>query len=180
MSTFAKIYRAYGGVKAFLTSSYLWISIFAALILFQGISERYDWIDLPIKVIPPLTGFTFASFSLLFAILDEDSRLVLSQPDEDFGGEKPILVIVSKIVHSVFVQLCALIAALLLATKPIVLPISAKGADVANALGTGIALFLFVYGLLLVFSVAITLFQLIDLVADASDVSSYEDEDEAG
>jgi len=175
MDTIRKIYKAYGGPRAFLTSVYLWLSVFFAILLHQGITDDTDWLSFPIRIIPPLVGFTFASFSLLFAILDDDSRLVLSQRDIDFGNEKPIMVIVSKIVHSVFVQLCALISALMLATKPIVLPLSKNDIEALNFYASIFALFLFIYGLMLVFAVATTLFQLVDLVSDASDVSSSDD-----
>lgn len=175
MGTIRKIYKAYGGLSAFLTSVYLWISLFFAIFLYQGVTDDADWLDFPVKIIPPLVGFTFASFSLLFAILDDDSRLILSQRDEGFGDEKPIMVIVSKIVHSVFVQLCALVSALMLATKPIVLPLSKSCVETLNFYASILALFLFIYGLTLVFAVATTLFQLVDLVSDASDVSSSDD-----
>ncbi len=171
MTTLFDIYKSYGGFKAFVLSPYLWLSLFFTGIFFAGINQNEDWFSLPIKTIPPLTGFTFASFSLLFAIIDEDNRLILSQPDTDFGGRKPILIVVSKIVHSVMMQLCALVAALLLHTKPIVLNVSQETIDMINSVATGFALFLFIYGLLLVVSVALTLFQLVDIVADAADVT---------
>ena len=175
MSTFRKIYTAYGGYPAFFKSPYLWLGITSTLICICGIIPNDSWVELPIKVIPPLAGFTFASFSLLFAIIDDDNRLILSQPDPELNNRKPILVIVSKIVHSVFIQLAALSAALLVQTKPLIIPVDIYYLDIANNIATGIALFLFIYGLLLVFSVAKTLFELIEIVADASDLSSYEE-----
>ena len=169
MGSLADIYRSYGGLKAFLSSPFMWLSLFATGACCLMIADDTEWASIPLRVLPALTGFTFASFSLFFAIIDKDSRRLLSLPGEDFDGQRPILVVVSKIVHSVLMQLTALVSAILITMKPFVVPLHPNTVASLNIGFETIAFFLFVYGIALVFSVAVTLYQLVEIVASSVD-----------
>jgi len=172
MKSLGRIYKEYGGVKALLLSPFFWFSFLVTIgVVLAGVSES-DFLDLPLRVSPPLIGFTIASFGLVFAVTSEDTRLILSQRDENLNNRIPLLVLVAKIVHAVFVQLLALVFVTLIWIRPIpYFECYADFIDPVNNFFFWISSFLFFYGISLIFSVAITLFTLVQLITDNLDVS---------
>lgn len=107
-STLSDVYAHYGGVRAFLSSKYLWMSCVTALLCtFLGAGEA--WIELALTSLPSLVGFSIASFAVFFAVLQPNQVNALLKPNKN--GQSPLVRTLSIICHALVVQVCALIAA---------------------------------------------------------------------
>lgn len=104
------LYKSYGGIASLLKSRYfqvaLGLSIFSAVVLGSN-----SWASVSISALPSLTGFSVASFALVFSVLDRKQILSLVKPDKD--GNAPLLSFTAAIAHAVVVQVSAILFAVL-------------------------------------------------------------------
>lgn len=105
-----KLYRAYGGIWAILSSYYFWIAFLCALVSYKSAINK-SWIELNIGIMPSLTGFTIASFAIVFAILGPD--LVKTLLSRSGKGSSPITVVAASLGHAIMIQVFSIIVALL-------------------------------------------------------------------
>ena len=175
------LYKHYGGAAAIIRSSYFWISIVLTGLSFQSI-PNFDWADKTLSVMPSLTGFTIASFAVIFAILGPEMLRKLVVPDG--GGHSPIASIAALIGHAVLIQVSAMIlsiASRLIDLKPVFnllegwilcVGFSPKGlpkvGDWLSIFFSTIGLFSTYYGVLLVLAAVLSIFRMQLLVAKAA------------
>lgn len=114
---FARYWVAYGGLKSILGSPYMHASLFITLIS-SGIWLKYDWVDIPISVLPNIIGFSLGGYAIWLALGDDKFRASISAKARD-GGESPFIVVNATFVHFIVLQILALIAALIGKSQPI-------------------------------------------------------------
>ncbi|WP_439831143.1 hypothetical protein [Aeromonas caviae] len=117
MRLFARYWLAYGGFKSVLGSPYMHASLFITLIS-SGIWLKYDWVDIPISVLPNIIGFSLGGYAIWLALGDDKFRASISGKTKD-GGESPFIMVNATFVHFIVLQILALIAALIGKSQPI-------------------------------------------------------------
>lgn len=110
---YQQYWRAYGGRKALLRSSYLHGALLM-LALTGPFWIGQDWWEQVISVIPSLLGFTLGGFAMFLGFGDEKFRALLAEPDED-DPEAPSLFVglCATFVHFILIQCLALGVAVL-------------------------------------------------------------------
>lgn len=167
------LYRAHGGTAAILRSYYFWIAVI--LTILAAFSERpMDWSSIAIGSLPSLTGFSIASFALVFAVANGDVIARLSPPDA--SGYSPLLRTVAIFAHAVVVQVFTLVIASIpypaRLTKELVrfFPDFFQHACVqslllySDAARNSVGAFLVIYSLMLVLALGLSAFRLVELV----------------
>ncbi|WNJ95568.1 hypothetical protein RND59_00140 [Vibrio ruber] len=114
---FARYWVAYGGFKSIVGSPYMHASLFITLIS-SGIWLEYDWVKIPISVLPNIIGFSLGGYAIWLALGDDKFRASISGKTKD-GGESPFIVVNATFVHFIVLQILALIAALIGKSQPI-------------------------------------------------------------
>jgi hypothetical protein len=162
------VYQQYGGVRSIFSSQYFLLA-FILLLPLSGAAIKISWLPNAIDMLPTLASFSLAAFALLFAILGDEARGILSTPSETLGGRVPLLVLSSGIAHSVVIQVFALIFAMSLQARFLPNPFeSIVSTKVLNTAFSYIGLFIYIYGILLVLANMLTVFKLMKIVADSS------------
>ena len=108
-------WTVYGGTRALFSSPYA----HAALVLLPftyGIWARPNWWDVPLAVLPSLVSFTLAGYAMLMAFGNDRFKDFLRDRN---GQEGPLLPMSATFAHFIFVQIFAIIAALVLKTRPL-------------------------------------------------------------
>jgi len=101
----------YGGVKALIISPFLHISLLLTFILYPlWIVEK--WWDIVIAILPNLIGFSLGGFAILLAI-GGSKFLSLISGEENKEKHSPFMGMSSSLFHFIFIQILALIAAIL-------------------------------------------------------------------
>lgn len=103
------LYRCYGGVREILRSNYFWISIFLSIFSYDAAVSQ-SWVEIAISIMPSLTGFTIASFAIIFSILGPNLLRLLTPTKE--GGVSPIVSLAASICHAVVVQVLSITTAI--------------------------------------------------------------------
>ncbi|MEE4209417.1 MAG: hypothetical protein V2I43_09145 [Parvularcula sp.] len=160
------LYREYGGVYAVLTSFYFWFAILISGLLWpvwNGPSENY--LGVVLSVMPALAGFSIAGFSLVFSVLDHETRKVLAAPAEELGNRSPLLQLLSSVAHAILVQVTAILVALVIDEKPF--PSMSWFAEYvlyANRIWAFIGFSIFLYGLALIVATTLSIVQIVNLI----------------
>lgn len=105
-----KLYRHYGGISSLLRSYYFWVSLALSIISYKSVLS-YSWASVALGSMPSLTGFTIASFAIVFAILSPEMLQKLIKLDKE--GSSPLLSVASSIGHAVFIQVTSIMLALI-------------------------------------------------------------------
>lgn len=159
------LYKNYGGLRTIFCSSYFWISGVCTFASWRWIVEE-QWIEKAQSILPALAGFSIASFAILIALFDPKDRRALKAPSEQLGGKSPLLSLVSSICHAIIIQIAALILSAVIESKSIPTPCVFSGAShVVNIVSSGVGLFLFYYGILLVMAMVLKIFRTVDLAS---------------
>ena len=114
---FARYWVAYGGFKSIVGSPYMHASLFITLIS-SGIWLEYDWVEIPISVLPNIIGFSLGGYAIWLALGDDKFRASISGKTKD-GRESPFIIVNATFVHFIVLQILALIAALIGKSQPI-------------------------------------------------------------
>ncbi|MGX1112019.1 hypothetical protein ACSSVW_001408 [Pseudoalteromonas sp. MBR-15] len=114
---FARYWVAYGGFKSIVGSPYMHASLFITLIS-SGIWLEYDWVEIPISVLPNIIGFSLGGYAIWLALGDDKFRASISGKTKD-GRESPFIVVNATFVHFIVLQILALVAALIGKSQPI-------------------------------------------------------------
>ncbi len=168
------LYLLHGGLESLIKSGYAW----AALILWaisHGAVNNDAWADLALSLFPSITGFSIASFAIIFAVLKPTEIKVLLPPNR--SGRSPLLIVAASIVHTVVIQVAALIIATskklsgaLISDPESSLLSCCKGLDgLLNGISLAfshIGLFLTYYGLFLVVGAILSVFRMLKIVSD--------------
>src|SRR5690554_7741499 len=81
---FARYWIAYGGFKSIVGSPYMHASLFITLIS-SGIWLKYDWVEIPISVLPNIIGFSLGGYAIWLALGDDKFRASISGKTKDGG-----------------------------------------------------------------------------------------------
>lgn len=149
------LYRHYGGLSAMIKSAYFWIAVILTCISYQSVSI-FTWIEIALRVLPSLTGFTIISFAIIFSMLTKKQRKAIS------NNNGPMVKIAAFIGHAVFVQISAILIAIVISTTSYLL--DRVGMTMISTLG----LFLAYYGVLLVLAAALSIFRMQEIIAKIS------------
>ncbi|MEH6489654.1 hypothetical protein [Hyphomonas oceanitis] len=159
------VYASLGGISAIFSSSYFILSIVLSLMGWRSIFVDNDinsWTTTIIAIFPSLAGFSIAAFALLFALLDQRTKELLGKPSERFGGNSPLMIVVSILTHALIVQVVAILYALSFQMKPFpdFLGISLW----ANKAFAYLGIWITFYGVLLMIAVVLTIFKMVELL----------------
>ena len=109
--TFNLYWENYGGLKAVLSSPYFMISLLLTVfVVIFGSSEK--WYEHTLNILPDVLGFSIGSFAILIALGDNKFRQKLSAINEE-ETSTPFMVINSSFVHFIFIQILAILIALI-------------------------------------------------------------------
>lgn len=105
-----RYWHVYGGHKALLKSTYLWLAVILTILLYPQWSKPGWWNDV-LSIMPSMLGFSLGGYAMWMAIGDDDFRKLISGEDED-GKPSPYMEVNSAFVHFIILQLLAIIFAL--------------------------------------------------------------------
>jgi len=109
--TFNLYWDNYGGFQAVFTSPYFLIS-FILTLLSTIFADSDKWYEHTLNILPDILGFSIGSFAILIALGDNEFRKKLSIViDED--ESTPFMKINSSFVHFIFIQIVAIVIALI-------------------------------------------------------------------
>jgi hypothetical protein len=159
----AILYRSYGGFSSLVVSEYFWLAL-----LLTGLSWRLGmdekWAEMARSILPTLAGFSIAAYALFFAVLDERAREALRAPAPELRNRSPLLILASSITHAVFVQVVALITAVVFPAKPFpTLPCLSDLSHWVNHVVSFTGLFLMLYGIILILAAVLSVFRILEI-----------------
>lgn len=157
------LYRNYGGWRSLVQSEYFWLALVLSAACWRiGVDEK--WADLAKSILPTLAGFSIAAYAIFFAVLDERARNALRAPAEELGNRSPLLILASSISHAVFIQILALLTAIVFPAKPF--PYISCFGKINGAFSLLVSfggLFLTVYGIVLVLAAVLSIFRILEI-----------------
>lgn len=117
-NTFSSYFKAYGGLKAILSSPYFHLSFLFSTSLYVwvhcfGHSPGIIWYELSLSVLPNLLGFSIGAYAILLAVGDAGFWKLLHQRDADDQEDSIFMEINASLAHFVIVQVIALLVALI-------------------------------------------------------------------
>lgn len=103
------MYKDAGGFKFVFGTIYLYLAIFLSFIFFDR-SYQSSWPETAINIFPSLVGFSLATFAIVLAIFGSENIAKLATKKD---GQKvsPLAKLTALIVHAALVQITALIIA---------------------------------------------------------------------
>lgn len=162
----SRYWESYGGIKAFISSPYSHIALVLALMTIQYWLNN-KWWEQTLSILPSLLAITTASLALFLGYGTEQFRRFMAKKGK---GEEtpPYLAVVTTFVHFSVMQTLAIFIALVsinLNAFPY-LDISNNTRELVVLILWGIlgfiGYFMFLYSLILVFSVSFSLYRLAD------------------
>ncbi len=113
--TFNLYWENYGGFKTIVTSQYFRISLLLTTLLTIFVvifGESKGWYEHTLNTLPDILGFSIASFAILISLGDNKFRKKLSA-EKDSQKSTPFMIINSSFVHFIFIQIIAILFALI-------------------------------------------------------------------
>lgn len=104
-----RYWKAYGGVKALITSGYFHLSILLLALTFPFWLHQAWW-NQPISIIPNLLGFSLGGLAMLISFGDEEFKRIIAQKSEN-SKVSAYVSLVASFVHFILLQLLALLYA---------------------------------------------------------------------
>lgn len=167
-----RMYAEAGGWKFAFGTPYIYISAFLTF-LFYDWSGHNNWADLAIGMFPSLVGFSLASFAIVLALFGADRLAKLSIPRVP-GQVSPLTKLTTIIVHTAATQVIALSLAFASKQKGLCEVKEICGYQnfiyevcrhtTFSAIVNVSGMFLTVYGMMLILSTLITMFQTSELI----------------
>lgn len=114
---FKRYWNAYGGFAGILKSPYMHVSL-VITIFSSGNWLETDWFDTPISVLPNIIGFSLGGYAIWLALGDDKFRKSISGSTNN-GKESPFIQVNASFVHFIFLQITALLTALLIKSEPL-------------------------------------------------------------
>ncbi|HBF30010.1 hypothetical protein [Rhizobium sp.] len=157
------IYESYGWIRSFIASGYTWMSVVFTCLAWRKAIEG-NWADTALAILPTLAGFSIAAYAVYFSVLSDKERTALLAPDETLGGRSPLLILASSVSHTVFIQVIAILLAIVFQSKPFpTLEGFEKWAKIINNSISFGGLFLTVYGITLVLAAVFSIFRILHI-----------------
>jgi hypothetical protein len=172
LENLSALYSVHGGIKSIRQSAYFWLAVGLTILSWRFAFENPNvWTTTNITIGPALTGFSIASFAVMFAIMDEKTRMLLMARDASDTTKSPILELFSIVTHTILIQILSLVFAVIYTAKPFpIFPHFVEIAQWTNSICALFGILLFYYGLSLVISVALAIFKLFELIANSQPV----------
>ncbi|WP_156939580.1 hypothetical protein [Desulfocurvus vexinensis] len=139
-------WSAYGGVKDFVESPYLVLSVLFALLVCFFRSNEWVWYNQALSVLPDLIGFSLGGYAVMLAFGDRRFQDAVRGKCSD-GTSSPYLRISATMAHFVLVQIITLLFSVCCSSANLANP-------VLNFLGT----LMFIYSILLGISATLSIF----------------------
>lgn len=105
-----RYWRAYGGIKALVTSIYLYVALVLTIVTYPTWST-IGWWQHVLSVMPSVLGFSLGGYAIWMAIGDEHFRAMMSGEGEN-GGTSPFMAVNAAFVHFILMQILAILIAL--------------------------------------------------------------------
>jgi hypothetical protein len=167
------LYKVYGGPFGLLRSPYFWVSAFLFLVSY-GSAISGGWEKHTIGIMPSLTGFSIASFAIVFAVLKPEQVSVLLKKRE--GETAPLLRLFASITHAIIIQVSSILIAYVRTVSDLDWALSKTGTQLncfaplfewLDWFTSSLGLFFTLYGIVLLLSLAIIIFQITKSVANS-------------
>lgn len=165
LGNLGSVYATLGGPRAVVASSYFLLSLLFTVAGARSILSGGDtdsWSATIVTIFPSLAGFSIAAFALLFALLDTQTKELLSKPSARFGNKSPLLIVVSTLTHALIVQISSIVYAVTYSLKPF--PDWMGIANFINSVASFVGLWCLGYGILLMLAVILTIFKMVELL----------------
>src|SRR6266404_4489639 len=110
-NVFRSYWQAYGGLRAMLTSPYL----YAALFLTIAIAPAWwssDWWTNVLQVLPNIVGFSIGGYAIWLGFGDEKFKALVARRDAE-NEITPYMEVSATFCHFVIVQLVAIVSAII-------------------------------------------------------------------
>lgn len=170
------VYDSYGWGRSFVASGYTWASIAFTGLAWRKATEG-NWAETALAVLPTLAGFSIAAYAVYFSVLAEAERKALQAPDDTLGGRSPLLVLASSVSHAVFVQVIAILLAIVFQAKPFpTLQGFEQWARVTNNVLSFGGLFLTIYGITLILASVFSIFRILHIKTGIENPAAPADE----
>lgn len=157
------VYQSYGGFRSLFVSGYFWVAVVTTALCWRTAFNE-QWVQLAVPVLPTLAGFSIAAFAVFFSVLSEGERAKLQKPNERLNGRAPLLILASSISHAVFVQITAILVAIVFSAKPFP---TLRGYDLEaqyfNYFLSIFGLFLTIYGIVLILASVLSIFRILQI-----------------
>ena len=112
-SIYARYWRAYGGLAALVRSFYLHVALVITLICANAWLTA-GWWNQVTSILPNVLGFTLGGFAIFISFGDEKFRRLLAEPyEDDLNAPTAYVKLCSTFVHFIFVQIVALLVAII-------------------------------------------------------------------
>ncbi len=117
LGTLVSLYRDAGGAKFVFATPYLY---FAALLTFLFLDRDFEegWMELAQAMFPSLIGFSLATFAIVLALFGAENLSKLAKKKEN-AETSPLSKLTALVVHTSLVQLFALILSFALVQESI-------------------------------------------------------------
>jgi hypothetical protein len=111
INSFDTYWINYGGFEEIYKSAYFKISIILSIIL-SIFGNTSCWFDLPLSILPNILGFSIGAYAILLALGNSNFWKILSQKENN-NPKTPFMEINASFVHFIFIQILAIIFALI-------------------------------------------------------------------
>jgi hypothetical protein len=150
------LWRAYGGLKGFLCSPYLWSSAAATVVVYYFAVENWKWYTTSIAVLPNLLGFSLGGYAVLLAFGDGRFLDALRgpEPDEQYS---PYLQASASLAWFVLAQILSLIVSFFFEFTASS-PRPGSGWETLQNLGFFLGCWLFIYAVFLGLAATLSIF----------------------
>jgi energy-coupling factor transporter transmembrane protein EcfT len=155
-------WRAYGGVRGFTRSPFLWVSLVLVVVTAHfWVVEK--WWEQVLSILPGLLGFTLGGFAIFLGFGDDKFKSIISGAKAGDPTPSPYLQVCATFLHFVLIQTCGIVVALLAQATDF--PLTGPLVELGRFLGSvkwiaGLfGYWLFLYGLCLAVAAALAVFR---------------------
>ncbi|MHC1753808.1 hypothetical protein [Humidesulfovibrio sp.] len=150
------LWRAYGGLKGFLCSPYLWSSAVATVVIHYFAVENWKWYTTSLAVLPNLLGFSLGGYAVLLAFGDGRFLDALRgpEPDEQYS---PYLQASASLAWFVLAQILSLIVSVFFEFT-VSSPRPGSGWETLQNFGFFLGCWLFIYAVFLGLAATFSIF----------------------
>jgi hypothetical protein len=110
--SFILYWENYGGFKAIFSSPYFLFSLLLTLVVVI-FGESDKWYEYTLNILPDILGFSIGSFAILISLGNNEFRKKLSLVGTKQTSPTPFMIINSSFVHFIFIQILAILTALI-------------------------------------------------------------------
>ncbi|MEX9950476.1 hypothetical protein AB7X11_18420 [Providencia alcalifaciens] len=115
-----RYWSIYGGFSALFKSSYFYLALIFTAILYPAWSKSGWWGDI-LSLLPNLLGFSLGGLAILLAVGDDGFKKLIAGSGNN-SNPSPYMAACTAFVHFIFLQIIAILIALLAKTYGTILP----------------------------------------------------------